>query len=307
MAPHPRITIITPSFNQGQYIEETINSIINQNYPNLQYIIIDGGSTDNTIDIIKKYESKIDYWISEKDSGQCSAINKGLKIADGELINWINSDDMLTDNSLFNISDFYNANKECNIFIGQTIYFDNSRSTAGVSKTVFKTRESTFGFGHINQPATFYKKAAIHKIGLLDETLHYCMDLDWWLKYLLRYDIDTIALTNSYWAKFRFHNDSKSITSSDKFKQEKELIYSAIFQYYSNPKNIQSKSIKYPTETSLNLRKAKNYYTLWQSDELCLENKKQESFQKWLKVNPFKLINSEKRRYIAVLKNILLK
>ena len=305
MHQHPKITIITPSLNQGQFIEETITSVINQDYPNLQYIIIDGGSTDNTVDIIKKYESKIDYWVSEKDNGQCSAINKGLKIANGDIINWLNSDDMLADNSLNSISEFYNANKHCNIFIGQTIYFNNNKSTKTISKTVFNTRECTFGYGHINQPATFYKKEAINNIGMLDESLHYCMDLDWWLKYLLRYDIHTIALTNSYWAKFRFHENSKSITSSTKFKKEKNLIYSEIFDFYSTQKNKQLNSIKYPDQTSLNLGKAQNYYDLWQSDELCLEDKKMESFRQWLKVNPFKLINSEKRRYAAVLKNIL--
>ena len=89
----PRISIITPSYNQGGYIEDTILSVINQDYPNLEYIIIDGGSTDNTVDIIQKYSDRIDYWISEKDTGQSNAINKGFRKATGDIINWINSDD----------------------------------------------------------------------------------------------------------------------------------------------------------------------------------------------------------------------
>ena len=89
----PKITIITPSYNQGQFIEETILSVINQGYPNLEYIIMDGGSTDNTVEVIKKYSDHINYWVSEKDKGQSNAINKGLHRATGDIINWLNSDD----------------------------------------------------------------------------------------------------------------------------------------------------------------------------------------------------------------------
>ncbi len=96
----PRITIVTPSYNQGQYIEETILSVINQDYPNLEYIIIDGGSSDNTVEIIKKYSDRITYWISEKDNGQAHAINKGFRKATGDILNWLNSDDQLQPGAL---------------------------------------------------------------------------------------------------------------------------------------------------------------------------------------------------------------
>lgn len=99
---YPKITLVTPSFNQGEFIEETIRSVLLQNYPNLEYIIIDGGSTDDTVAIIKKYEKYISYWISEKDKGQSEAINKGLKIATGEIFNWLNSDDYYAPGTLKN-------------------------------------------------------------------------------------------------------------------------------------------------------------------------------------------------------------
>ena len=113
----PKISIITPSFNQADYLEETILSIINQNYPNLEYIIIDGGSTDNSVEIIKKHEKNIDYWVSEKDNGQSHAINKGFAKATGEILNWINSDDILAENALIKIAEAYLKRKNDNIVI----------------------------------------------------------------------------------------------------------------------------------------------------------------------------------------------
>ena len=97
---HPKISIITPSFNQGRYIEQTIRSVIEQDYPNLEYIIIDGGSTDETVDIIKKYQDRIAFWVSEADSGQSDAINKGFLKSSGEIINWLNSDDYMAPGTL---------------------------------------------------------------------------------------------------------------------------------------------------------------------------------------------------------------
>ena len=103
----PRITIITPSLNQGEFLEDTIHSILNQNYPNLEYFIVDGGSTDNSVDIIKKYEHRINWWVSEPDRGQSHAINKGLVRATGDIINWINSDDLLFPGALQRVASCY--------------------------------------------------------------------------------------------------------------------------------------------------------------------------------------------------------
>lgn len=304
MNQYPSITIITPSLNQGQYIEKTIQSVLEQNYPNLQYIIIDGSSTDNTVEIIKKYEDRLDYWISEKDSGQSCAINKGLKMATGEIVNWLNSDDMLADGALHKLAKVVSENPGANVFTGQTTYLLNDEIKNLKSNKVFKNRDWTFGYGHVNQPSTYYRKRIVDEIGFLDESLHYCMDLDWWLKYLLRYDIDTVVAVDDIWSTFRIHDESKTSLSAIKFKEEKRLIYNRIFNFYSKSGN---QKIKLPKETSLNLKNAKNYYDLWQSDVSGLENNKLLSFKHWLKVNPLKIRSSERRRYLGVLKNLIFK
>ena len=123
--PWPRISIVTPSFNQGQFIEETIRSILLQNYPNLEYIIIDGGSTDNSLEIIRKYESWITYWVSEPDNGQSQAINKGFKKCTGDLVNWICSDDLLCKNALYNMAPLLNDNLNA-LIIGKGLRIDQT-------------------------------------------------------------------------------------------------------------------------------------------------------------------------------------
>ncbi len=114
----PKISIITPSYNQGCFLKNTIMSILDQGYPNLEYIICDGGSTDNSVDIIKKYENKITFWCSEKDNGQTDAINKGMKKATGDIVGWINSDDVLLPGSLFQIANFFAKNRDCEFMNG---------------------------------------------------------------------------------------------------------------------------------------------------------------------------------------------
>jgi len=306
---YPKITIITPSFNQGKFIEETILSIIGQNYPNLQYIIIDGGSSDETLSIIKKYESKIDYWISEKDSGQSEALNKGLLQANGDLVNWINSDDQLAENALFDIASHYQAHVEANVFIGQIDFYKKNEHVGKSGKVLFSNRACAFAFGQINQPATFFKLSVLKKLGGLKETLHYCMDVELWLNYLLHYELNTIYHSTNTWAKFRFHDESKTISEPANFKLEKESIYNAIFNFYgiTRSNNHLLKDSHYPKSTTLNLQEAFNYYNLWQSDMYCLEGNLALALQYWRKVNFFKLILTEKRRYFAVLKNMLLK
>lgn len=179
----PKISIVTPSYNQGQFIEDTILSVLNQNYPNLEYIIIDGGSNDQTLDIIRKYENRISYWTSEPDRGQSDAINKGFKISSGEIGNWLNSDDILEKKALFHIAkEFSNTNHD--FIIGEAAHWDANLLIKHAHTTSPENFKDLMRYNQlicIAQPSAFYKISIAKKLGV-KETLHYTMDLDLWLR-----------------------------------------------------------------------------------------------------------------------------
>ncbi len=218
----PKITIITPSFNQGVYIEKTILSIVNQNYPNLEYIIIDGGSTDETLEIIKKHEKHITFWVSEKDNGQAEAINKGIKIATGDILNWINSDDLLEKDALWKIADAYTPDTHC--YIGKTHLINNIDEKCGeIHQTNFSglNRYDCLETG-LNQPATFFSRSVIKKIGIINEQFHYSFDLDLWKRFLLNFEFPKVKKLDYYLAEFRIHETSK--TNIEKNKSDSKFI-----------------------------------------------------------------------------------
>ena len=242
----PTISIITPSFNQGEYIEETIRSILLQNYPNLEYIIIDGGSTDNTVEIIKKYEKYLTYWISEPDRGQAHAINKGLEKCTGEVFNWINSDDFLEPNSLFEIGKHFAENKQIQVLCGFThCYFQETGKTShtyrmGIKKTVADTILNV----EMNQPGSFYKLAVVKEFGGVNETLRYVFDDELWFKYLCKFGMGQIAFTDKLFVHFRLHGNSKSVGEGyAEFYKEITAIYYELAKQLKFPEFLQ-KAIK---------------------------------------------------------------
>jgi glycosyltransferase involved in cell wall biosynthesis len=207
----PKITIITPSYNQGQYIEETIRSVLLQGYPNLEYIIMDGGSTDNTVEIIKKYEKWITYWVSEKDEGQSDAINKGLEISTGEIFNWLNSDDVYLPNALLTIGLFFKAHDNCHVLGGREI----RRIEGGVQWhcdgfDLYATLEETIAFARVTNLPTFFRTDILRSIGNLRKNFHLSMDTDWWVRYLVKYGLSNVYRINNLLDVFRIHNQGKS-------------------------------------------------------------------------------------------------
>lgn len=219
----PKISIITPSFNQGEYIEETIRSILLQGYSNLEYIIIDGGSSDNSVDIIKKYEKWLTYWVSESDEGQSDAINKGLKKATGEIFNWINSDDLLALNALLTIGLFFSKNPQTDALIGKICFLYNSNNNRVSEywrmKLDYSSIEKTMLFGSISQQSLFYRLEKVQQLGGVKKSLQYCMDIELWHRFLVNYGANTTHLHEECFAFFRYHEAAKSRLSDKVYRE----------------------------------------------------------------------------------------
>lgn len=205
----PKISIITPSYNQGEFLESTIKSVLNQNYPNLEYIIIDGASTDNSVEIIKKFEQHLSYWVSEKDKGQTDAINKGFKRATGEIIAWLNSDDFYFPGALNLIAEMYLSNPDAGLYIGNGAVADRSgKKIRKYSHDIIFDYETLLkGSNYILQPSTFINVKALKEVGYLDETLHYAMDLEYWIRVASKFSVMTI---NEELSAYRWYDNIKT-------------------------------------------------------------------------------------------------
>lgn len=207
--PWPKISIVTPSYNQGRFIEETIRSVLLQGYPDLEYIIMDGGSTDNSVEIIEKYGKWLTYWVSEPDSGQSTAINRGFKKASGEIYSWLNSDDYLLKNALQRISIAYRSSPEAGGWFGAGLWVNNDGSIRHVFRPKRLDAEGLADWREnvILQPACFFSEKAWQKCGPLKEDLYYGMDFDLWLKIAKRFSIEKV--TNML-AVAHCHKDEKT-------------------------------------------------------------------------------------------------
>lgn len=213
--PWPKISVVTPSYNQGSFLEQTIRSVLLQNYPNLEYIIIDGGSTDSSLEIIKKYSPYFSYWISEPDRGQTHALNKGFSHATGDFLCWLNSDDLFLNGAFTAFAEAVIQNSEANWFMGRIEVIDEYGNSLKKVSPSYKNEQGWYSFvatrqfgTELQQPATFFSRRAWVAAGELDESLRYVMDFDYWgrLAYLgfrpnlVNYDI----------AGFRIHGESKT-------------------------------------------------------------------------------------------------
>jgi glycosyltransferase involved in cell wall biosynthesis len=178
---YPSITIITPSYNQGKFINRTIESVLSQGLKELEYIIIDGGSNDNTVNILKSYGNKISF-ISEPDNGQAHAVNKGLYKAKREIIGWLNSDDIYYPDSLRKVLDIFHSNSEIGIIYGMADHIDINDKIIDAYPTEEWDFDNLKNICYICQPAVFFRKSMVEKVGMLDERLKFCMDYEFWLR-----------------------------------------------------------------------------------------------------------------------------
>lgn len=181
--PWPRVSIVTPSFNQGAFIEETIRSVLLQGYPNLEYIIVDGGSTDQSLEIIHKYENRLAYWVSEPDSGQSDAINKGFDRASGEIFGWLNSDDVYEPGSIQLMAKYFTSTPECSLLYGNGWYLNKDGQKSERCDWIRPfDRRLYLTSNFILQPAAFWRRGLWQRAGELDVSCHWAMDWDWFLR-----------------------------------------------------------------------------------------------------------------------------
>ena len=211
------VTIVTPSFNQGQFVEETIQSVLNQTYPNIEYIFVDGGSTDTTMEIAEKYKEQIDVIIHEKDKGQADAINKGFMLAKGELVGWINSDDILYPDCVEKIVELYQSNPDGAIFYhSYNDMIDEKGNPIKTYQHIIPNRQHLLQENYnVIQQGSFYNLRLVEKVNYLNIDNHYCMDLDLWLNLLKNGSI--IYTQDTPHSAFRIYPGTKTDTGKEKF------------------------------------------------------------------------------------------
>ena len=266
----PTISIVTPSYNQGEFLEETIRSILLQGYPNLDYIIIDGNSTDRSIKIIKKYQKWLSYWVSESDHGQSEAINKGWKRSKGEILAWLNSDDIYAANTLIKIAEFFQSNKNIDMVYGNCNLIDECGDfikTAPAKEFSLKLLVNNKWF--IPQQATFIRSNVVKKIGGLDETLHLVMDWEYWLRIAL--NNFKIQHFSEVLSSYRLYQNAKTSSQSIRSGQEKIRVLKRIYRN----KEFEQSIMPYKDG-------AFSYVHIWSGKKLCKGKQRWKAFWHFL-------------------------
>ena len=210
----PLVSIVTPSFNQARYIEATIQSVLAQDYPRIEYIIMDGGSTDETVDVLKKYEGRITSWVSEPDKGQTDAINKGFACVKGGILAWINSDDTYEPGAVRSAVKYLQEHPNVGMVYGDCNFINEGGRTIGK----FNAAQTNLpllrrGYVHIPQQASFFRADLWKHVGPLDPTFYFAMDYDLWTRLAARSEIKYVPQT---WANFRLHTSGKTVVADDR-------------------------------------------------------------------------------------------
>ncbi len=223
MCEYPKISIITPSYNQAPYLEDTILSVLGQGYPNLEYIIMDGGSQDGSVEIIHKYQDRLAYWVSRPDGGQAAAINEGFSRASGHILAWLNSDDMYLPGTLFRAAEAM-ADWE-GIFFGECVHITEGKphSTWGSRLSGREAAKDLLQVTGIVQPSTFWTTAVWKKLGVLDENYTYAFDLEWFNR--AKFELVPFKHTSKPLSIYRIHSQHKTGSGSNKRLEEIGKIY----------------------------------------------------------------------------------
>ncbi len=228
----PTVTIVTPSYNQAEFLEAAILSVLNQDYPKIEYLIIDGGSTDGSVEIMRKYQDRLEYWVSEPDRGQSHAINKGFERANGEILGWLNSDDLYCPGAVRAAVDFLKSHPDVALMYGRADLIDSEGGILhpipwedfDVPGCIARQRYP------IPQPAAFFRRDAMQRVGLLDEQLYYWMDWDYWIRIgLAGLKVAKIPRTL---ARCRLHRGSKTV--GELIRPQEEMV-AWVDRFFSKP------------------------------------------------------------------------
>jgi len=211
----PLVSIVTPSFNQAKFLEETIRSVLDQDYPHIEYILIDGGSTDGSVEIIRKYAHRLAYWVSEKDRGQTDALNKGFAAANGSILAWINSDDTYQPGAIRSAVDYLISHPRVGLVYGDLNFINERGEIVGkfpaAQTDLARLRR---GYVHIPQPAAFFRTDLWKKVGPLDPSFYFAMDYDLWVRLAGLSDLQ--YLPGQVWANFRLHSSGKTMAADER-------------------------------------------------------------------------------------------
>ncbi len=221
------VSIITPSYNQAAYLEQTILSVLNQDYAPIEYIVVDGASKDASVEIIKKYADRLAYWVSEKDGGQAEAINKGFARATGEIIAWLNSDDYYLEGAVSAAVKIFEANPDIVLVYGNMLAVDEHGKTFNTLTYKQLTLEDLLCFQIIGQPAVFMRRSGLQKTNSLDATFHFLLDHFLWIQLAQH---GKILHANQTWAAARYHAEAKNRAKAAEFGREAFRILDAIAQ-----------------------------------------------------------------------------
>lgn len=213
----PLVSIITPSYNQADFLEQTIRSVFEQDYPRIEYMVVDGGSTDGSVEIIEKYAGRLSWWVSEKDKGQGEAINKGLSRARGDIVAWVNSDDYYLPKAISAAVKVFQQNPDVLLVYGDMLAVDEKGNTTNVLKYKQLSLEDLLCFQIIGQPAVFFRREAYQQVGGLDINFHYMLDHHLWIR-IARHG--KILHVPQVWAAARYHAQAKNLSQPVGFGRE---------------------------------------------------------------------------------------
>jgi glycosyltransferase involved in cell wall biosynthesis len=224
-----KFSVITPSFNQAQFLEETILSVLGQGYEPLEYIVVDGASADGSVDIIRRYEDRLTYWVSEKDRGQTEAINKGLARATGDVVTWLNSDDLFAPGALHAAARYFAERPDVALVHGKTLLFGEGFREQVKGAEPRDLRVRYLAGIPFPQPSSFFRRRVLEEQGYPAEAMHFGMDYDLFVRAALNYELLAV---DDLFSKYRLHNESKSVAQSLGFARDWARVFSKVLRSF---------------------------------------------------------------------------